>query len=108
MIISSILFVAAYISPYPLAAFPLWLIFVAALWKNAHEEKMSSGYPYLEPMGGLWVAIFSMILIPVFFIGYAALNYIGGLVDGVLYTALVQFGVGVIVLGLLAIYGLKD
>ena len=108
MIISSIFFVAAYISPYPLAAFPLWLIFVAALLKNAHEEKMSSGYPYLEPMGGLWVAIFSMILIPVFFIGYAALNYIGGLVDGVLYTALVQFGVGVIVLGLLAIYGLKD
>ena len=107
MIISSILLVVAYISPYPLTAFPLWLIFVAALWKNAHEEKMSSGYPYLEPMGGLWVAIFSMILIPVFFIGYAALNYIGGLVDGVLYTALVQFGVGVIVLGLLAIYGSK-
>ena len=108
MIVSMILFVVAYLSPYPLASIPLWLIFVAALWKNAHEEKMSSGYPYLEPMGGLWVAIFSMILIPVFFIGYAALNYIGGLVDGVLYTALVQFGVGVLVLGLLAIYGLKD
>ena len=107
MIVSMILFVVAYLSPYPLASIPLWLFFVAALWKNAHEEKMSSGYPYLEPMGGLWVAIFSMILIPVFFIGYAALNYIGGLVDGVLYTALVQFGVGVIVLGLLAIYGSK-
>jgi Na+/proline symporter len=105
MIISSILFVAAYISPYPLAAFPLWLIFVAALWKNAHEEKMSSGYPYLEPMGGLWVGIFSMLLIPVFFIGYAALNYIGGLVDGVFYTSLAQFGVGIIALILLAIYG---
>ena len=107
MIISSILFVAAYISPYPLAAFPLWLIFVAALWKNAHEEKMSSGYPYLEPMGGLWVAIFSMILIPVFFIGNMVLNYFGGFVEGALYTALVQFGVAILVLGLLALYGNK-
>jgi len=68
---------------------------------------MSSGYPYLEPMGGLWVAIFSMLLIPVFFIGYAVLNYLGGLVDGLLYTALVQFGVGALVLVILAIYGLK-
>ena len=62
---------------------------------------------YLEPMGGLWVAIFSMLLVPVFFIGYAVLNYFGGLVDGLLYTALVQFGLGVLVLGLLAAYGLK-
>ena len=107
MILSSILFIAAYISPYSLAAFPLWLFFVAALWKNAHEDKMSTGYPYLEPMGGLWVAIFSMLLVPVFFIGYAVLNYFGGLVDGLLYTALVQFGLGVLVLGLLAAYGLK-
>ena len=68
---------------------------------------MSFGYPYLEPMGALWVGIFSMILIPVFFIGYAVLNYFGGLVDGMLYTALVQFGLGVLVLGLLAAYGLK-
>jgi hypothetical protein len=107
MIFSSILFVVAYLSPYPLASIPLWLFFVAALWKNAHEEKMSSGYPYLEPMGGLWIAIFSMLLIPVFFIGYAVLNYLGGLVDGLLYTALVQFGVGALVLAILAIYGLK-
>ena len=107
MIISSILFVVAYISPYPLAAFPLWLIFVAALWKNAHEEKMSSGYPYLEPMGGLWVAIFSMILIPVFFIGNMVLNYFGDFVEGALYTAIVQFGVAILVLGLLALYGSK-
>ena len=107
IIISSILFVAAYISPYPLTAFPLWLFFVAALWKNAHEDKMSTGYPYLEPMGGLWVAIFSMLLIPVFFIGYAVLNYLGGFVDGLLYTALVQFGVVLLVLILLSIYGQK-
>ena len=105
MILSSILFVLAYLSPYPLASIPLWLFFVAALWKNAHEDKMSSGYPYLEPMGGLWVAIFSIILIPVFFIGYALLNYIGDLVDGVLYTALVQSGVVILALALLAIYG---
>ena len=107
MILSSILFVAAYLSPYPLASIPLWLFFVAALWKNAHEEKMSSGYPYLEPMGGLWVAIFSMILIPVFFIGNAVLKYFGGFVEGALYTALVQFGVAILVLGLLALYGSK-
>ena len=107
MIISSILFVAAYISPYPLAAFPLWLIFVAALWKNAHEEKMSFGYPYLEPMGALWVGIFSILLIPVFFIGNAVLKYFGGFVEGAFYTALVQFGVAILVLGLLALYGSK-
>jgi len=105
MIVSMILFVLAYISPYPLASFPLWLFFVAVLCKNAHEDKMSTGYPYLEPMGGLGVAIISMLLIPVFLIGYAVLSYFGGLVEGVLYTALVQFGVGILVLALLAIYG---
>ena len=107
MIVSMILFVVAYLSPYPLASIPLWLIFVAALWKNAHEEKMSSGYPYLEPMGGLWVAIFSMILIPVFFIGNAVLKYFGGFVEGALYSALVQFGLAILALGLLALYGSK-
>ena len=108
MIVTMIIFVMAYISPYPLASFPLWLFFVAALWKNAHEDKMSTGYPYLEPMGALWVGIFSMLLIPVFIIGYVILSYFGGLVEGVLYTALVQFGVGVLFLALLAIYGLKE
>ena len=107
IIVSMILFVVAYLSPYPLASIPLWLFFVAALWKNAHEDKMSTGYPYLEPMGALWVGIFSMLLIPIFFIGYAILNYFGGLVDGMLYTALVQFGVAIIALTLLAVYGLK-
>ena len=108
MIVTMIIFVMAYISPYLLASFPLWLFFVAALWKNAHEDKMSTGYPYLEPMGALWVGIFSMLLIPVFIIGYVILSYFGGLVEGVLYTALVQFGVGVLFLALLAIYGLKE
>lgn len=105
MILSSILFVVAYLSPYPLASIPLWLFFVAALWKNAHEDKMSTGYPYLEPMGALWVGIFSMLLIPVFFIGYIVLNYFGDLVEGALYTALVQFGIAILALALLAIYG---
>jgi len=107
MIASMILFVLAYISPYPLASFPLWMFFVAAFWKNAHEDKMSHGYPYLEPMGGLWVGIISMLLIPVFLIGYAVLNYVGSLIEGAIYTALAQFGVGVLCLALLAIYGLK-
>ena len=107
MILSSILFVAAYLSPYPLASIPLWLFFVAALWKNAHEDKMSTGYPYLEPSGGLWVGIISMLLIPVFFIGNVVLNYFGGLVEGALYTALVQFGLAILALGLLALYGSK-
>ena len=108
MIVSMILFVVAYLSPYPLASIPLWLFFVAALWKNAHEDKMSTGYPYLEQMGALWVGIFSMLLIPVFFIGNAVLKYFGGFVEGALYTALVQFAIGVLFLALLAIYGLKQ
>ena len=107
MILSSILFVVAYLSPYPLASIPLWLFFVAALWKNAHEDKMSTGYPYLEPSGGLWVGIISMLLIPVFFIGNAVLKYFGGFVEGAFYTALVQFGLAILALGLLALYGSK-
>ena len=107
MILSSLLFVVAYLSPYPLASIPLWLFFVAVLWKNAHEDKMSTGYPYLEPSGGLWVGIISMLLIPVFFIGNAVLKYFGGFVEGALYTALVQFGIVILALGLLALYDSK-
>ena len=107
MIVTMIIFVMTYISPYPLASFPLWLFFVAALWKNAHEDKMSTGYPYLEPMGALWVGIFSMLLIPVFFIGNVVLKYFGGLVEGALYSALVQFGLAIFALRILALYGSK-
>ena len=107
MILSSILFVVAYLSPYPLASIPLWLFFVAALWKNAHEDKMSTGYPYLEPSGGLWVGIISMLLIPVFFIGNAVLKYFGGFVEGALHKALVQLRFAILTLGLLALYGSK-
>jgi hypothetical protein len=48
-----------------------------------------------------------MLLIPVFFIGNVVLNYFGGLVEGALYTALVQFGLAILALGLLALYGSK-
>ena len=105
MIVSMILFVLAYISPYPLASFPLWLFFVAVLCKNAHEDKMSTGYPYLEPMGGLGVVIISILLIPVFFIGCAILNMIGGLVEGKIYTAIVQLITMVLLVTTLYIYG---
>ena len=68
MIVSSLLFICAYISPYPLAIYPAWLCFAAWYWKYAHEYKMSSGYPYLEPSDGLGVMFIT--LIPFFFIGY--------------------------------------
>ncbi|MBC8307077.1 MAG: hypothetical protein H8E55_66370 [Pelagibacterales bacterium] len=48
-----------------------------------------------------------VLLIPFLFIGYAIMTAVGGLVEGRLYTALVQFGLGVFLLGLLAAYGLK-
>ena len=105
MIVSMILFVVAYLSPYPLASFPLWLFTVAALLKNAHEDKMSTGYPYLEPMGGLGVGIISILLIPVFFIGCVILNMIGGLVDGKIYTAIVQLITMVLLVTTLYFYG---
>jgi hypothetical protein len=47
------------------------------------------------------------LLIPVFFIGNVVLKYFGGFVEGVLYTALVQFSVVLLVLILLSIYGQK-
>jgi len=39
MIVSSLLFICAYISPYPLAIYPAWLFFVAWFWKYGHESK---------------------------------------------------------------------
>ena len=91
MIVSSLLFICAYISPYPLAIYPAWLCFAAWYWKYAHEYKMSSGYPYLEPSDGLGVMFIIFFSIPFFFIGYLIMNTIGGLVEGRLNTALVQF-----------------
>ena len=91
MIVSSLLFICAYISPYPLAIYPAWLFFVAWSWKYSHESKMTSGYPYLEPSNGLGIALMWFFSIPFFFIGYLIMNAIGGLVEGRLNTALVQF-----------------
>ena len=47
MIVSSLLFICAYISPYPLAIYPAWLCFAAWYWEYAHAYKISSGYPFL-------------------------------------------------------------
>ena len=68
---------------------------------------MTSGYPYLEPSDAIGLMFQCVLLIPFLFIGYAIMTAVGGLVEGRLYTALVQFGLGVLVLGLLAAYGLK-
>ena len=98
MIVSSLLFICAYISPYPLAIYPAWLCFAAWYWKYAHEYKMSSGYPYLEPSDGLGIMFIIFFSIPCFFIGYLIMNAIGGLVEGRLNNALVQFSVPIVFL----------
>ena len=103
MIVSSLLFICAYISPYPLAIYPVWLCFAAWLWKYANEYKMSSGYPYLEPSDGLGIMLMTFFSIPCFFIGYLIMNAIGGLVEGRLNTALVQFSIPILFFVVLAI-----
>ena len=109
MIVSSLLFICAYISPYPLAIYPAWLFFVAWLWKYSHESKMTSGYPYLEPSNGLGIALMWFFSIPFFFIGYLIMNAIGGLVEGRLNTALVQFLTAILLVTVIVIYALwKD
>ena len=109
MIVSSLLFICAYISPYPLAIYPAWLFFVAWSWKYSHESKMTSGYPYLEPSNGLGIALMWFFSIPFFFIGYLIMNAIGGLVEGRLNTALVQFLTAILLVIVIAIYALwKD
>ena len=109
MIVSSLLFICAYISPYPLAIYPAWLFFVAWSWKYSHESKMTSGYPYLEPSNGLGIALMWFFSIPFFFIGYLIMNAIGGLVEGRLNTALVQFLTVILLVIVIVIYALwKD
>ena len=109
MIVSSLLFICAYISPYPLAIYPAWLFFVAWSWKYSHESKMTSGYPYLEPSNGLGIALMWFFSIPFFFIGYLIMNAIGGLVEGRLNTALVQFLTAILLTIVIVIYALwKD
>ena len=103
MIVCSLLFFCAYISPYPLAIYPAWLFFAAWLWKYGHESKMTSGYPYLKPSDGLGIMFMTFFSIPFFFIGYLIMNAIGGLVEGRLNTALVQFSIPILFFVVLAI-----
>ena len=104
MIVSSLLFIGGYISPYPLAVYPFWLFCAAWIWKNAHESKMTSGYPYLEPSDAMGLFFQCVLLIPLLFIGYAIMNALGGLVEGRLYTALVQFLSPLFTLIVIALY----
>ena len=105
MILSSLLFVGGYISPYPLAVYPFWLFCAAWIWKNAQESKMTSGYPYLEPSDAMGLMFQCVLLIPFLFIGYAILNAVGGLVEGRVYTALVQLLILILLVIILAGYG---
>ena len=91
MIVSGILFISGYISPYSMAIYPFWLFCAAWIWKNAQESKMTSGYPYLEPSDAIGLMFQCVILIPFLFIVAAILNALGGYVVDRVYTALVQF-----------------
>ena len=104
MIVSGILFTGGYISPYPLAVYPFWLFCAAWIWKNAQESKMTSGYPYLEPSDAMGLVFQCVLLIPFLFIGYAIMSALGGLVEGRLYTALVQFLSPLFALTVIALY----
>ena len=65
---------------------------------------MTSGYPYLEPSDAIGLMFQCVLLIPFLFIGYAIMTAVGGLVEGRLYTALVQFLSPILFLGVLGIY----
>ena len=104
MIVSGILFIGGYISPYPLSVYPFWLFCAAWIWKNAQESKMTSGYPYLEPSDAMGLVFQCVILIPFLFICYAIMNALGGLVEGRLYTALVQFLTPLLALIIIGLY----
>jgi len=104
MIVSGILFISGYISPYSLAIYPFWLFCAAWIWKNAQESKMTSGYPYLEPSDAIGLMFQCVILIPFLFIVAAILNALGGLVEGRLYTTLVQVLSPILLMIVLALY----
>ena len=65
---------------------------------------MTSGYPYLEPSDAMGLFFQCVLLIPLLFIGYAIMNALGGLVEGRLYTALVQFLSPLFTLIVIALY----
>jgi len=104
MIVSGILFISGYISPYSMAIYPFWLFCAAWIWKNAQESKMTSGYPYLEPSDAIGLMFQCVILIPFLFIVAAILNALGCLVEGRLYTTLVQVLSPTLLMIVLALY----
>ena len=91
MQITFIIIVIAYISPYPLTVYAVWIWFFFAHYKMIHEEKMMSGYPYLEPSSLQMLPV--IIAIPFLFVGYLIMVFLGGLVEGKLNTAIVQFSI---------------
>ena len=60
-----------------------------------HEEKMMSGYPYLEPSSLQMLPV--IIAIPFLFLGYLIMVFLGGLVEGKLNTAIVQFSIPLVI-----------
>ena len=58
---------------------------------------MMSGYPYLEPSSLSMMPV--IIAIPILFIGYLIMVFLGGLVEGSLNTAIVQFSIPLFILG---------
>ena len=95
MQITFIIIVIAYISPYPLTVYAVWIWFFFAHYKMIHEEKMMSGYPYLEPSSLIMLPV--IIAIPFLFIGYLVMAFLGGLVEGKLNTAIVQFSIPLVI-----------
>ena len=80
-VILSVLFL-----PSPISAFFMWLALCAYTYKGAVESKMGSGYPHLEALAAVGLAIYYLIYIPVaaiiyFVIGlgyaYLAGDYLG-------------------------------
>ena len=95
MQITFIIIVVAYISPYPLTVYAVWIWFFFAHYKMIHEEKMMSGYPYLEPSSLQMLPV--IIAIPFLFLGYLIMVFLGGLVEGKLNAAIVQFSIPMVV-----------
>jgi hypothetical protein len=98
MLVGYIILLIAYISPYPLTVYTVWLIYFFEHWKEIHEDKMMSGYPYLEPSPFTLLPV--IIAIPILFIGYLIMDFLGGLVEGKLNTAIIQFSISLLILGI--------
>ena len=62
-----------------------------------HEEKMMSGYPYLEPSSLIMIPV--IIAIPLLFFGYHIMTFLGSLVEGKINTAIVQFSISLFIVG---------